>query len=127
MTWYEALQEQGLEGIVAKRGSSLYRPGRIWQKIRHSETVDAEVVGYTGTMRQLRALVMRLPDGRRAVSQRLTAALAVQAAAHARAAGPGRPARTEDGEPYTAMPGGLVVEVLAGTTRHAVVTVTSVR
>ncbi|WP_282797357.1 DNA ligase [Streptomyces sp. CC224B] len=127
LAWYEGLQEQGIEGIVAKRGSSPYRPGRIWQKIRHAETVDAEVVGYTGPARQPRALVVRLPDGRRAVSQRLTAALAAQAAAHLQAAGPGQPSRTEDGAPYTSAPGSLVVEVLAGTTRHAVVTVTRVR
>lgn len=50
-TWYAAPRETGVEGIVAKRAAAPYRPGRSsWQKIRHSETVDATVVGYTGTL-----------------------------------------------------------------------------
>ncbi|MET7310435.1 hypothetical protein ACWD7C_21870 [Streptomyces sp. NPDC005134] len=28
MHWYEALQDQGIEGIVAKRGSASYPAGR---------------------------------------------------------------------------------------------------
>ncbi|MEV0443511.1 hypothetical protein AB0I84_13225 [Streptomyces spectabilis] len=111
---------------MAKRASSPYRAGRIWQKIRHSETVDADVVGYTGSARQPRALAVRLPDGRTVLSQRLTAALAAQAAAWLREA-PGRQVRTDGGDAYTTVPDGLVVEVLAGTTRHKAVTVTRVR
>jgi hypothetical protein len=40
---------------------------------------------------------------------------------------PGQRARTGDGEAYTTVGGALVVEVLAGTTRHATVSVTRVR
>ncbi|MFF8659282.1 ATP-dependent DNA ligase [Streptomyces huasconensis] len=46
--WFEALQDQGIEGIVAKRATGTYRAGRHWVKVRHSETVDAEVLGHTG-------------------------------------------------------------------------------
>ncbi|MFD3547365.1 hypothetical protein ACFWUW_17490 [Streptomyces sp. NPDC058655] len=44
----------------------------------------------------------------------------------ARRAGPAAEARTPDGEPYRRTDEGLVVEVAAGTTRHAVVTVVRV-
>ncbi|MFF5279420.1 hypothetical protein [Streptomyces sp. NPDC000133] len=34
--WYEALQEQGLEGVVAKRGAAAYPSGRRgWVKVRN--------------------------------------------------------------------------------------------
>ncbi|MEV3926441.1 MULTISPECIES: ATP-dependent DNA ligase [Actinomycetes] len=125
--WYDHLQEQGVEGVVAKRATAPYRAGRIWMKVRHSDTVDAEVVGYTGTPSRPRALAVRLPDGRLALTQRLTAPLASAAASHLAAAGPGDRARTNSGDTYTSTAPGLVVEVLAGTTRHAVVTVTRIR
>lgn len=35
----------GIEGIVAKRATSVYTAGRIWKKVRHAETVEADVVG----------------------------------------------------------------------------------
>ncbi|MFJ4783541.1 hypothetical protein [Streptomyces sp. NPDC088794] len=43
------------------------------------DTVDAFVVGFTGTARHPRALAVRLPNGRVALSQRLTTALAAAA------------------------------------------------
>ncbi|MGW0828340.1 hypothetical protein [Streptomyces sp. NPDC002845] len=119
--WYQQLPEQGIEGIVAKLGTSAYRPGRIWKKIRHAETVDAAVVGYTGPAARPRALAVRLPDGRIALTQPLKAPLAAQVSVHFAASGPPRSARTRAGEAYTTTAPGLVVEVLAGTTRHAVV------
>ncbi|MFE2972816.1 hypothetical protein ACFXKC_56740 [Streptomyces sp. NPDC059340] len=45
-------------------------------KIRHADTIEATVAGFTGTARQPRALAVRLPDGGLALSQRLTTALA---------------------------------------------------
>ncbi|WP_371749874.1 hypothetical protein [Streptomyces sp. NBC_01283] len=48
LAWYAHLPAQGLEGVVPKSTSSTYRPPRNWRKIRHAETVDAEVVGYVG-------------------------------------------------------------------------------
>ncbi|MER5888899.1 hypothetical protein ABT160_34160 [Streptomyces sp. NPDC001941] len=127
LVWYENLLDQGIEGVVAKRGSGAYRAGRIWQKVRHAETVDAAVIGYTGPADRADHLVVRLPDGRRALSQRLTAPLAARVSGHLHAHGPGRAARTDEDEPYRTTGAGLVVEVLAGTTRHTVVTVTRVR
>ncbi|MER5696156.1 ATP-dependent DNA ligase [Streptomyces mirabilis] len=126
LTWYTTLHhEQGVEGIVAKRAASPYRAGRTggWQKIRHAETVDAEVIGYTGPQTRPRALAVRLPNGRTALTQTLSAPLAAQIAQVLVAAGPAEQGRTDTDETYTKIPSGLaVVEVLAGTTRHAVVT-----
>ncbi|MFE4758685.1 DNA ligase, partial [Streptomyces mirabilis] len=50
LTWYDTLHHQGVEGIVAKRATSPYRAGRTggWQKIRHAETVDADVPSSRG-------------------------------------------------------------------------------
>ncbi|MCX5097787.1 DNA ligase [Streptomyces sp. NBC_00365] len=125
LTWYNTLHNQGVEGIVAKRTTSPYRAGRTgrWQKIRHTETVDADVIGYTGPQTRPRALAVRLPNGRTALTQTLSAPLAAQIAQVLVAAGPAERGRADTGETYTRIPSGLaVVEVLAGTTRHAVVT-----
>ncbi|WP_199844376.1 hypothetical protein [Streptomyces sp. RTd22] len=42
MTWYQLLPEQGIEGVVAKRATSVYKAGRIWKKIssRHRRGAD---------------------------------------------------------------------------------------
>lgn len=127
--WYETLTGSGVEGVVAKSGRSPYRAGRSssWKKVRHAETIDAEVVGFTGVAGRPRALAVRLPDGRVALSQRLGAELAAQVAAALVAVAPAARGRAAGGESFTAVESGLLVEVLAGTTRHAVVTVTRVR
>lgn len=127
--WYESLQTIGIEGLVVKAGRSTYRGGaRQWRKVRHSETVDAEVVGFTGTAARPRHLAVRLPDGRVALSQTLTAPLAAHVGALLHGGDVGPRARTSSGDEYrTVAAHGVVVEVLAGTTRHAVVTVTRVR
>ncbi len=46
---YAAASERGLEGLVAKRADSPYRPGRqpAWLKLRADRTGDFAVVGYT--------------------------------------------------------------------------------
>ncbi|MEU2357706.1 DNA ligase [Streptomyces misionensis] len=125
--WYDALQTQGVEGLVVKASSSTYRGGsRQWKKVRHAETVDAAVVGYTGPAARPRRLAVRLPDGRTTLSQALKAPLAAQVALLLASKGPARRAHTIGGDAYSAVDLG-VVEVLAGTTRHAVVTVTRVR
>ncbi|WP_259333427.1 ATP-dependent DNA ligase [Streptomyces umbrinus] len=127
MTWYQQLQEQGVEGIVCKPANSAYKAGRIWKKVRHADTVDAEIVGYTGPAARPHALVVRLPGGRIARTQTLKAPLAAQVSAYLVASGPSQNARTRAGEAYRTTGPGPVVEVLAGTTRHAVVTVTRLR
>ncbi|HYM91222.1 MAG TPA: non-homologous end-joining DNA ligase [bacterium] len=50
LTLFEAATQHGLEGIIAKRASSLYRPGARsadWQKIKVRRTLDAVVGGIT--------------------------------------------------------------------------------
>jgi ATP-dependent DNA ligase len=123
LTWYDTLHDQGVEGIVAKRTTSPYRAGRTgaWLKIRHADTIEASVVGFTGATRQPRALAVRLPDGRVALSQRLTTVLAASVAP--RLVPQSGRAYTQAGDAYTPVSGEVVVEVVAGTTRHAVVTV----
>ncbi|WP_327299896.1 ATP-dependent DNA ligase [Streptomyces sp. NBC_01197] len=127
--WFEVLPEQGLEGLVAKRLDGPYPRRRSggWQKIRHADTVNARIVGYTGPVSRPTHLVVELPDGRVALTRSLTAALRAQVAPALRDSGPGRAARTRSGERYTTCGRGPVVEVEAGTTRHSTVTATRVR
>lgn len=127
-TWYDTLQSQGVEGLMIKVGASTYKGGsRQWQKLRHTETVDAAVVGFTGAPMRPRHLAVRLPDGQVALSQRLSVPLAAEIAPRLVVAASGRRLRARGGEAYTAVDTDVVVEVAAGTTRHAVVTVTRVR
>lgn len=46
---YAAVRERGLEGLIAKRADSPYRPGRspAWVKIRADQRGDFAVVGFT--------------------------------------------------------------------------------
>ncbi|MCX5409884.1 hypothetical protein OHA37_39340 [Streptomyces sp. NBC_00335] len=88
--------------------------------------IPINAVGFIGTAARPRHLVVRLPGDQVARSQQLTASLAVQVALFLWVAGRGAVAHTPDGEPYQKASEGLVVEVLAGTTRHAVVTVVRV-
>jgi hypothetical protein len=127
--WYDSLQNTGVEGVVAKLGTSPYRRGRSssWKKVRHAETVDSVLVGYAGPAKRPRALVVRLPDGRLRMTRAIGARLASQIGVQLAVSGPGRAARLGTGESYTAVAVDLVVEVLAGTTRHAVVVATRLR
>ncbi|MEU9352428.1 hypothetical protein AB0D65_15825 [Streptomyces griseoloalbus] len=54
----------------------LVKAGLVWTKIRHAYMVDATVIGFTGTARHPKSLAVQLPDGRIALSQQLTTALA---------------------------------------------------
>ncbi|MDQ0904686.1 ATP-dependent DNA ligase [Streptomyces canus] len=125
LLWFETLEGTGVEGIVAKPLRSAYKAGRVWAKVRHADTVDATVVGFTGTVRRPKALAVRLPDGRVALSQRLTTALA--SVVGPRLVPEAGRAFTEAGDSYTPAVGDVVMEVMAGTTRHAVVTVMRLR
>lgn len=78
LTWYQQLQEQGVEGIVCKPARSTYKVGRIWKKVRHAETVDADVIGYTGSATRPKRLAVQLPGGRVALSQALKAPAPLQ-------------------------------------------------
>ncbi|MER5727135.1 ATP-dependent DNA ligase [Streptomyces sp. NPDC002138] len=60
-TWYETLPASGIEGLVIKRLGQSYPTGRRgWQKLRHTDTRDAAVIGYTGTAARPLALVLVL-------------------------------------------------------------------
>ncbi len=68
---YGAAREQGLEGIVAKRASSRYQPGkrtRDWIKVKVHERQEFVIAGYTrGAGRRagsLGALVLGVQEGR---------------------------------------------------------------
>ncbi|MER5227925.1 DNA ligase [Streptomyces flaveus] len=110
LLWCETLEGTGIEGIVAKPLRSAYKAGRVWAKVRHTDTVDATVVGFTGTARHPKALAVQLPDGRVALSQRLATTLAS-------VVGPrlvpktGR-AFTKAGDTYTPATRDIVVEVV---------------
>lgn len=64
-----ATLEQGLEGVVSKRRSSRYQPGRRspdWQKLHHRSTQTAVVGGWrpqAGTTNRIGSVLLGLPDG----------------------------------------------------------------
>ena len=46
-TWFETFEGAGLDGVVAKKLSSTYRPGeRVMVKVKHERTADVVVAGY---------------------------------------------------------------------------------
>lgn len=106
--WLDSLGAQGVDGVVAKRAGDPYRAGPLWRTVRRDGgRTEAEVVGYTGPAERPHRAAVRLPDGSRALSQALTAPAAAELARHVRDAGPGRRARSADGEPYTTTSSGL--------------------
>jgi ATP-dependent DNA ligase len=58
------LADVGIEGVVAKKVTEPYRPGRTddWRKVRSVVFVDAVVVGVTGPVIRPDALVLARPD-----------------------------------------------------------------
>lgn len=129
VAWYEGLQEQGIEGIVCKKGSASYPAGRRnWIKVRHAETEDALVVGYLGPRRQPHRLALAIGDegGPIRLSARLDPVLAGRIADALTAAEVVGERRAE-GETYTRVESDLIVEVLAGSGRHGTLTVTRMR
>jgi bifunctional non-homologous end joining protein LigD len=66
-SFLEAARELGLEGIMAKRGSSPYRGGRSldWQKIKVDRREELLIAGYTppkGSRARFGALLLAIPD-----------------------------------------------------------------
>lgn len=140
VTWYETLPEAGVEGLVVKRLDSTYRGGtRLWEKLRHTDTRDAVVVGYTGPAQRPSALVLVLPDDDTpALSSPLAPALRIQAGrALGVLTGGDEGLDRDDGTvtavgvgevPYRRVPPGLSAEVARGTTRlHNLITVLRLR
>ncbi|MFJ6487142.1 DNA ligase [Streptomyces californicus] len=129
VAWYEGLQEQGIEGIVAKKGAAPYPMNRrAWLKVRHADTEDALVVGYLGPRRRPHRLALATGDegGPIRLSARLDPVLAGRIG-EALAAAETLGERRADGEAYTRVESDLVVEVLAGSGRHGTLTVTRMR
>jgi ATP-dependent DNA ligase len=57
------MDQPGLEGVVAKKVDSLYRPGaRGWVKVKRWDTADLIVGGYTGVVGEPRALLLGAYD-----------------------------------------------------------------
>ncbi|MEU0355002.1 ATP-dependent DNA ligase [Streptomyces cyaneofuscatus] len=129
VAWYEGLQEQGIEGIVAKKESAPYPLGRRgFLKIRHADTEDALVVGYLGPRRRPHRLALAVGDEGTPIrlSARLDPVLAGRIGGALNAAEVLGERRAE-GETYTRVDTDLVVEVLAGSGRHGTLTVTRMR
>ncbi|WP_326763474.1 hypothetical protein OG978_01725 [Streptomyces sp. NBC_01591] len=117
MLWCDTLRDQGIEGIVWKRGSASDPSGRRrWVKIRHADTVDALALGFTGP--RLRPHHLVLPVGDEGGSARVSARLGPVLAARVGETLTGTTVvvgeRAGRGESYTRVETDLVVEVLAG-------------
>ncbi|RPK56265.1 putative ATP-dependent DNA ligase YkoU [Streptomyces sp. ADI96-02] len=129
VAWYEGLQEQGIEGIVCKKGTAGYPAGRRgWTKVRHADTEDALVVGYLGPRRRPHRLALAVGDegGPIRLSARLNPVLAGRIGDALTAADVVGERRAE-GETYTRVDSDLTVEVLAGSGRHGTLTVNRMR
>ncbi|SDJ78167.1 ATP-dependent DNA ligase [Streptomyces indicus] len=124
-SWYEGLRDTGIEGLVVKRLDQGYRAGRrSWLKLRHSDTRDAVVVGFTGAPARPQALVLVLPDDDTPVlSSPLGPGLRARAAELLPPAeGTGELNAVGLGDvTYRTVGGGLVVEVRQQATRHQTV------
>lgn len=69
-SWMRLLAPHGIEGIVCKALASPYRDvAGTWVKYRHSDTVDALLIGTVGEGHSAR---IRLPDGRELTTLALT-------------------------------------------------------
>lgn len=128
--WFETLTAAGIEGLMVKRLDEPYKPGRrAWRKLRHTDTRDAVVIGFTGPRERPAALVLVLPDDDTpVVSSPLTPRLRTEAGAVLRglpeAEGGGTAQAVGLGEvAYRSVPPALEAEVAQGTTRHTVTTV----
>ncbi|WP_433916938.1 DNA ligase [Streptomyces sp. NBC_01744] len=127
--WYETLSTQGIEGVLAKRGSASYPSGRRgWMKVRHADTEDALVVGFTGPRLRPHRLALAVGDegGPVRLSARLESVLAGHIGAALSDAAVVGDRRTQ-GETYSRIETDLVVEVLAGSGRHGTLTVVRMR
>lgn len=74
-SWMRLLAPLGMEGLVCKALASPYRntPG-VWVKYRHSDTVDARLIGTVGPAGHTHSARIRLPDGRELTTIALTRA-----------------------------------------------------
>jgi bifunctional non-homologous end joining protein LigD len=68
--FFKAVQQRGIEGMIAKRADSTYQPGRRspdWLKVKSWQTQSCVIAGYTSgrgrRTRQLGALILGVHDG----------------------------------------------------------------
>ncbi|WP_019889444.1 hypothetical protein [Streptomyces purpureus] len=130
--WYETLPEIGVEGLVIKRLDQPYKADtRAWRKLRHTDTRDAMVVGFTGARSRPAALALVLPDDDTpVVSSPLAPPLRGQAGAALPEPVPGTGTAMAPGlgeVEYRRVPPRLMAEVAQGTTRHSLITVLRLR
>jgi ATP-dependent DNA ligase len=62
------VKAQGLEGLVAKRRTSIYEPGQrsgAWQKMRVNQGQEFVIGGYTPSAKNFDAMVIGYYDGRK--------------------------------------------------------------
>ncbi|MGW9122439.1 hypothetical protein ACWGRV_38625 [Streptomyces sp. NPDC055663] len=93
------------------------------------DTVDALVLGFTGPRLRPHHLVLAVGDegGPARVSARLEPVLAARVGEALSGAAVVVGERLAEGEPYTRVEPDMVVEVLAGSSRHGTLTVTRMR
>ncbi|MBT2509996.1 DNA ligase [Streptomyces sp. ISL-98] len=139
LLWYETLVASGVEGLVCKALASRYRPrdSKAWVKVRHSDTHDAAVIGYTGSAERPRALVLVLAgdDDTPVVSSPLAPDVRVQArellaggAGVSDGGGEGRIVAIGIGEvAYRRVGAGVMAEVQQFVGRHATTVVRRLR
>lgn len=69
--FFSKVRERDLEGMIAKRASSIYQPGkrsRDWLKIKNHNTQEAVIAGYTapkGSREYFGALILGIFEGKR--------------------------------------------------------------
>jgi bifunctional non-homologous end joining protein LigD len=121
IAWMQILAPLGVEGLVARRWDSRYRPrsrADAWWKHRFADTVDAVVVGLFGSPRRPDAVLLELADGSTVASAPLPQRLSAQLADPTALAADGRLHRVVDGP---------LVELRMGMGRHGKVVVVRVR
>ncbi|MEV6421668.1 RNA ligase family protein [Streptomyces sp. NPDC051662] len=116
-----SLTSVGVEGIVAKRLDSPYRPDRglAWLKWRHAETADVRILGIVGPVARPHAVVVELDDGTCTITSPRLAPLQARLVAEAVTGRLGAATRTTDGLVVHAVVEGPRAEVQRGTGRHA--------
>lgn len=95
-TWFKELPATGVEGLILKKTTESYAGGqRIWQKLKHRESVDVICGAVIGPINRPEAIVAGLPtDGELRIVGRsapLKAAAAKLLGTQLQAAGPGHP------------------------------------
>ncbi|MCF2527191.1 DNA ligase [Yinghuangia sp. KLBMP8922] len=120
--WRNALAAAGIEGLVCKGMATLYRPkaaAHRWLKHRRSDSTDARLLGFAGTARRPRTLLLELADGRTIATTPQLDTRQARQIADASAGRLGTPVRDPEHGQVFPLADPLVVEVALSTGRHA--------